>query len=302
MDLAFLKLLQAHRSPFLDMLFQGITALGEESLLIAALCLIYWCINKRAAIKMLIGFFLVGVMTQGLKITFCVPRPWMRDPSVIPVESAREGASGFSFPSGHTASATAMYGSAAMAIKKRWATVTCVAVTLAIGFSRLYLGVHTPQDVLVSICVSTLLLLLVNKLFKWMESDAKAEDIVFWTGLSVGVLLALYAQFKPYPDMEGVEKLALDTFKIAGAAIGLFLGWRLERKVVKFETRANMSQQVVKYVFGMAVVGALMLLRGPSALIGDKAWALIKYTMVALTAVGLWPLFFSRFLVKNFNS
>ena len=299
MDLALLRALQGVRNPVLDVLFQGITMLGEETLLIAALCLIYWCINKRAAIQMMMNFFVVGLVTQALKITFCVPRPWVRDPSLVPVASAKEGASGFSFPSGHTASAVAMYGSAALLLKKRWATCACVATALLVGFSRLYLGVHTPQDVLVSMVLSTLLLIGVRSLFSWMERDAKTENIVFAAGLLISVALAVYAQYKPYPAMEGVEHLALDTFKISGAAIGLFLGWQFERKFVKFDERASFSMQVLKYVIGMALVGGIMALKGPVALFGAKPWALIKYSLLAFTALGLWPMLFSRLSRKS---
>ncbi len=299
MDIAFLSWIQTWRAPALDACFQSVTYFGEEVLLIAVVCFVYWCLNKRLAQYILFNFFLGGLANAALKITFCTPRPWVRDPSLIPVESARHGASGFSFPSGHTASAMAMYGALAMYAKKRWVTVCCSALILLVGFSRLYLGVHAPQDVLVSMVIGAVMLLVMRRMFDWIDSDPKAEPIVFWVGIALGAALLCYAQYKPYPNMEGTEKLVLDTFKVGGAALGLFCGWRFERRFVRFETKTCALQQLVKYLLGMTAVGGILVFKAPSAVFGDRAWAACQYGLLAFVALGLWPLVFSKYLDRN---
>ncbi len=299
MDIAVLHWIETWRTPALDLFMQFITYFGEEVLLIAAVCFVYWCLDKRLAQYILFNFFLGGLMNAALKITFCVPRPWVRDPSLIPVESARHGASGFSFPSGHTASATAMYGSLAMYLKKRWVTVCCCAMILLVGGSRLYLGVHAPQDVLVSLAVGCVMLVVMRRLFVWIDTDPKAESIVFWVGLLLGAALLVYAQCKPYPDMEGVGKLVLDTFKVGGAALGLFLGWRFERRYVGFVPKATALRQLLKYLLGMALVGGILVFKAPAALVGDRIWAMCQYGLLAFAALGAWPWAFSKYLARR---
>ena len=299
MDIAFLKALEEIRTPALNLLFQFITLFGEEVVLIAALCLIYWCVNKRMATYILFNFFIIGLLVQALKITFCVPRPWMRDPTLSPVATAIAGASGFSFPSGHTASSVAMYGSLAMWFRRKGVTVCCCLMIALIMMSRLYLGVHTPQDVLTSLMVGTALLYGGRGLFSQIEREPRAANAAFWCGIALAVVVAAYAEFKPYPDMDGIAALVLDTYKVCGAAIGLFVGWQFEVRLVHFNTDGTLSRRALKYALGMALIGALLALKGPSAMLGDKAWAVIKYALIAFAVLGLWPMAFTKWLTPQ---
>jgi undecaprenyl-diphosphatase len=87
-----------------------------------------------------------GVLNTLLKLSFARPRPAL--------EVALAHAGGFSFPSGHAMASAAVYGALAVVVSLRferarwWATTACVALVLAIGWSRIYLGVHYPSDVL----------------------------------------------------------------------------------------------------------------------------------------------------------
>ena len=83
----------------------------------------------------------------------CAYKPWIRDGRITPVESANSGASGYSFPSGHTAKAMAVWGGLAVHDFKRNKPIASflLLIILAVGFTRNYLGIHTPQDVIVSL-------------------------------------------------------------------------------------------------------------------------------------------------------
>ena len=98
------------RTPFLTALFQCFTLFGEELVVIIVLCLLYWCFDKDLAYKVSFGFFLSGLLVQGAKVTFRIDRPWIADPQFEAVERAMETATGYSFPSGHTQGAFALYG------------------------------------------------------------------------------------------------------------------------------------------------------------------------------------------------
>ncbi len=104
--MTFLWLLEGIRTPFLDKLMQFITYFGQEIIIIAVICALYWCADKRFAYLLGFTYFTAGLCVQSLKITFRIPRPWILDPGFHAVESAIPGATGYSFPSGHTQGAT----------------------------------------------------------------------------------------------------------------------------------------------------------------------------------------------------
>lgn len=100
--MTFLWLLEGLRTPFLDKWMQFITCFGQELIIIAVICALYWCADKRFAYLLGFTYFTAGLCVQSLKITFRIPRPWILDPDFKAVESAVPGATGYSFPSGHT--------------------------------------------------------------------------------------------------------------------------------------------------------------------------------------------------------
>ena len=109
----FLYFLEELRNPVCDALFSVITLLGEETVFILLGLLFFWCINKWEGYYILTVGLIGTVFNQFLKLWFRIPRPWVRDPNFTIVESAREAATGYSFPSGHTQSALGSFGSIA---------------------------------------------------------------------------------------------------------------------------------------------------------------------------------------------
>ena len=94
----FLNLLSQYRTPAGDVFFQGITLLAQETFVVVVICWLFWCSNKKLAYCLGFTYFTSGLLVQGLKITFRVPRPWLLDPAFEPVASAVPGATGYSFP------------------------------------------------------------------------------------------------------------------------------------------------------------------------------------------------------------
>ena len=109
-NLNCLRAIAELRTPLLDTLMQGVTELGGETLFMLFMLVIFWCVDKKKGYFLMLLCFTGTAVNQMLKITFCIPRPWVLDPSFEIVESARAGATGFSFPSGHTQNAVAAYG------------------------------------------------------------------------------------------------------------------------------------------------------------------------------------------------
>ena len=145
---------QTVRHPVLDVIMSLVTRLGEETVFMIIAMFVFWCIDKRRGYYLLTVGFVGTLINQWLKIVCRVPRPWVQDPNFSIVESAREAATGYSFPSGHTQSAVGTLGGVARFTTRNWLRVVCIVLALLTAVSRMYLGVHTPADVGVSLVVA----------------------------------------------------------------------------------------------------------------------------------------------------
>ena len=155
----FLSFLESLRTPWLDAVMRVVTLLGSEALFLTLALFVFWCTDKRDGYYLLMTGFAGITLNMFLKITCRIPRPWVRNPSLTVVEGAKAGAGGYSFPSGHTQNITATLGVVAVTQRRRWVRILCPAVVLLVAFSRMYLGVHTPADVLTAMATSALLVL-----------------------------------------------------------------------------------------------------------------------------------------------
>ena len=156
--MSFLYFLENLRCAPLDFLFSLITLCGEETVFMAVGMIVFWCINKHQGYYLLCVGFAGTVINQFLKMLFRVPRPWVKDPKFTIVESAKEAATGYSFPSGHTQTSVGLFGGIAHWNKGTVLRVAALSLCVLVPLSRMYLGVHTPADVLVSVGIALLLI------------------------------------------------------------------------------------------------------------------------------------------------
>ena len=126
-----------------------------------------------------------------------------------------------------------------------------------IGFSRLYVGVHTIQDVLVSLVLGVATVLLMDRLSERLERTPGMDVWVAGIGIALSVGLALYARFKPYPAGETVD-YSIDALKLAGGAVGVFAGWLVERHCIRFHTPDTTVKKLIRFLGGMVVLLSLI--------------------------------------------
>ena len=160
----FILYLQQISTPFVDNLFLGISALTGELVYNAILGIIYWCVDKEKAYYVGIFLFLSFSINTFLKNLFHIPRPYTYSAvRQIDVDTGY----GYSFPSGHAQMSTTFAGMFFAVFKKLWILIVGVTLVLLTGFSRMYLGVHTPADILCGIAVGLALTLLGRFLKKY---------------------------------------------------------------------------------------------------------------------------------------
>ena len=158
MDINYLLWLQNFRNSINDAWtpFMEWVSMFSTTYLILLPVFIYWCWDKRKGLYTLVSYYLCMVITPITKLTVCAYRPWIRDSRILPAGDAITTATGYSFPSGHTTTCGPLAGGMAVTAweekRTRWLSPILVLWVLLTGFSRNYLGVHTPQDVFVAIC------------------------------------------------------------------------------------------------------------------------------------------------------
>ena len=286
----FLRFLAQYRTPLGDALFQAVTWFGEETLVLVVICWLYWCKDKKLAYTIGLTYFFSGLLVQGLKITFRIPRPWVLDPDFQAVPSAVPGATGYSFPSGHTQSGTALYASLALSSSKIWQKSLCVLLFLAIGFSRMYLGCHTPQDVLTAMALSLLCSLLAYR-FLYRRPDSFARSGRISCLLTVcAVFLLLYTAWLYARGTLSLDHAA-DCAKASGAGLGFALGFYLENRWIRFST--DSPSPLLRLLLGL--LAALALLEGLKPLLGASLMAgAVRYFLAVLWILALYPFLFSK--------
>ena len=298
--MGFLRVLEGVRAPFLDTLFGLITMLGEETIAIILLCAIYWCINKRMAYGIGVAYFLSGLTAQGMKICFRIDRPWVIDPSFNPVQSAMKTATGYSFPSGHTQSAAALYGSIGVYIKQKWAKIICFLIVFLVAFSRMYLGVHTLLDVSVSIVITFIFIFITYKLLIVDENPTGKKRELFLPILLIlfsAAIIIIAALLFSNATIE--EAYVTDCLKAAGAGLGFAVGMYVERVYIRFSVKTKgIVWQFIKLVIG--IVGVLAFKEGLKLIVGTGLVVdTVRYALLIIWVTILFPLLIKRFVPKN---
>ena len=290
--------LEKIRTPFWNGVMSAVTQLGGEVIFIVAAVVVFWCVSKWEGYYLMTIAFCGTVLNQFLKLICRVPRPWVRDPNFTIVESARAEATGYSFPSGHTQNATGLFGGMARWGGRRWVRLGLTALALVIAFSRMYLGVHTPADVGVSLVLAAALVLGLYPLMRRAQEKPRYMGYVLAAMLVVSGAFVVFVEaygFSADTDAENLASGIGNAWKMLGAVAGMTLAWLLDRRYIHFETQAVWWVQVIKVAVGMALLLAIKSgLKAPLlALLGHEGLAGgVRYFLLVLVAGAVWPLVF----------
>lgn len=290
--------LEKIRTPFWDGVMSAVTQLGGEVIFIVAAVVVFWCVSKWEGYYLMTIAFCGTVLNQFLKLICRVPRPWVRDPNFTIVESARAEATGYSFPSGHTQNAIGLFGGMARWGGRRWVRLGLTALALVIAFSRMYLGVHTPADVGVSLVLAAALVMGLYPLMRRAQEKPRYMGYVLAAMLVVSGAFVVFVEaygFSADTDAENLASGIGNAWKMLGAVAGMTLAWLLDRRYIHFETQAVWWVQVIKVAVGMALLLAIKSgLKAPLlALLGHEGLAGgVRYFLLVLVAGAVWPLVF----------
>lgn len=297
----FLYFLEGLRNPVFDFFFETITHLGEETFFLLIAILFFWCIDKREGYYILLVGLYGTVLNQIAKITFRINRPWVKDPNFTVVGDAKIEATGYSFPSGHTQNIAGTLGSVAAFNRKRLVSIISLSVIALVAFSRMYLGVHTPLDVGVSLAIAALLVIFLRPLFATEEKFVKSFPwlVISAVVLSLGfIIYVLLLSGDSSIDADNYASALKNSCTLMGCLPGLLLVYFVDTRWLKFNTGAAWYAQIIKLAVGL--LGVLAIKSGLSApltlLFGNELVArVVRYFLLVSFAGVVWPMTFSRF-------
>lgn len=290
--------LEKIRVPILNEIMLAITTLGEETAFLVIAILFFWCIDKRRGYYLLSVGFVGIVVNQFLKLLCRVPRPWVKDPDFTILELARDAASGYSFPSGHTQTAVGAFGGIAATTKKTAVRWVCIIIAILVSFSRMYIGVHTPADVLTSLAIGVALIFV----FRPILSDNHFKKFPYiLSGMAIlSGLFLCFVRFYPFPadlDMTNYASGFENAYTLIGATIGLITTYAIDEKWIKFPVQGVWWVQIMKVLIGLALVLAVKSgLKVPlNNLLGEYIGRAFRYFLLVITAGVVWPSTFAWF-------
>lgn len=277
MGIQLLLALQQWHTPWLNMLMGVITDLGSERFYVMLIPIIIWCFDKEIGIGLSYVYLSSMYLNTVLKTWLAIPRPadpslraWNQD--LVPLRQEPS----FSWPSGHAQGSVGAWGYLAYKFNRAWLWGLSVILVLLIGFSRMYVGVHTHTDVIGGLIAGLLYLAI------WLLLEPRLIPVL--TRLPLGGQIALAV------GVPVVLQLALpveDSATITGAMLGLGLGCLLESRLVRFTVPGVWWKRVLRGIVGLAIVLPVYL--GLSELFpaGQLHWLTLLLRFVRYALVGL---------------
>jgi membrane-associated phospholipid phosphatase len=241
--LDFIIMIQQINTPLLDSFFRVITSLGDELFYLLLFSFLLWCVDFYLGIRVGIIFLLSVYVNTGAKEIFQQPRPF----DILP-EIQKSYASGYGFPSGHAQSSLVVWGSIAYWKKQPWIRNLSVLLILLIGFSRIYLGVHFPTDILGGWLFGGLILCLSYFIFLKIKLDFIQGNMIFKI---IGITL--------FPVILLQIQSSSDIISSVAALTGVGYGLLFFHSFIGGIRPGNWRQRIFSFLVGIIGVGILYL-------------------------------------------
>jgi hypothetical protein len=245
--LEVVRTVQQVQSPLLNSFFFTVSGLGSSVFFLLVLPALFWCVDYRLGMRMAVICTFSAFCNASLKVLFAQPRPFDLDPTL---GIGRAG--GYGLPSGHAQESVVLWGGIAHVIGKKWFWAVTAAILLLIGFSRIFLGVHFPTDVVAGWAVGVILLglyvITCGSIEDWISAQKTAIQALLALAVPLGLLLMHSGVVVVYQS---------------GMLLGIGAGAMVKARFVSFASQCTKERAAARYGIGiMVLIASFSLLRG----------------------------------------
>lgn len=273
--------LQGHFSPALDGVFKAITFLGEEEFFLIFLAFLYWCVHRAIGARATVLLLFSNYINTVAKTWLAQPRPFDYDARVRVIKPV----GGYGLPSGHAQNSVAIWGFLMTVWRSPLMWGVSLALIIAVGLSRVYLGVHFPTDVAGGYLLGGLVLWG----YLWLED--RLQPIIAQWSFGLQVFVTSFVALSLALGLRTEEGMT-----VSGSLFGLLLGLAIERRFLRFSAEGEMLQRVLRLWLGVIVLLGLRF--GLKAVFGAMepvlVWRFVRYALIGLWAAAGAPWVFLR--------
>ncbi|MCK9298286.1 phosphatase PAP2 family protein [Methanoculleus sp. YWC-01] len=271
-QIAFIQALQT-QAPWLEIPMQFFSFLGQPEFYLLVIPIFYWCWDPRLGLRLGLLMGISGGLNEALKVAFHLPRPYWVSPEVRAFGSYPS----FGLPSAHAQGAVALWGLLAFDARRAWFWVFAAVMAFLIGGSRVVLGVHFPADVIAGWVVGAAVLLgflaLEEPVGRRVAALPLSRQVLVAFAGSLALALASFAALAALGNWEvpafwtagalersgePIRPLFLrDAVTASGLLFGFAAGAAAERHRGSMCAVERGSVRLLRYIFGIAVTGAI---------------------------------------------
>lgn len=277
-----IEILQNLYAPQFNWIFAAITLLGDEAVLVGLGAVVYWCLDKRR------GRLVTYVLLFGAYLNFFLKIlvDWPRPPAELRMLENDE--TYYGFPSGHAQDSTTFWAWISLDFRRRILAALGTVIVIAVGISRIYLGVHYPAQVIggwgIGLAVAGVGIMTLRHLPPRTKESSVIAQAVFVAAILVPVAVA---------TILGVTG-EVHIWRIGGYLFGFWVGTVAEGRYVHFTAPATVAQKILRIGAGGAVTGFLVLALGrilpETYVVASFANSVVQGVAVALIAPALFNL------------
>lgn len=275
-QIQMLTFLEMHRNDFFTLIFTCLSIFAEKTFLVAVLSILYWCIDKNKS-KRLAWFVLFSAVGNGVvKNIVRMPRPY-EVAGIKPLYV--ETATSYSFPSGHTQTATSFWAGTMLILRTKASVIVGSIIIGLTALSRLYLGVHWPMDVLGAIAFGLICIYFANQLL-----DETAE-MTKWHVLGSSILCFIML----------ITKGDEDLYNAVAALWGFCIGCYFEQQYIQYEITHELKKNSFRIIIG--IVGIVVIYIGMGRLLPDvKIIGMLKNALIMFWIIAGAPFMFKKWI------
>lgn len=274
---------------------------------------LYISVDKKKYRLLAFSIVLSNFLTNAVKLFACVYRPWVKDARLYIHPMAEHSATGYSFPSGHTTAGSTFYGAIAeneiKGKKRTWFIAVMAIMILLTAFSRNFLGAHTIADVLAAMVLSFVVIILTDKLLKYIDANPEKDVILLISGVAVAVAACIAFWVKSYPmdyasdgtllvDPIAVQK---DSWLACGFLAAWLISWYIDRHYINFTTDISKKNKVCRAIIAAVIFVLLyeVLLKKLAGIMDIRIGSLIRGFFTIFIVASVYPMIFTKVEKKN---